>query len=102
LHQELQVLEPFGSGNPQMKFLLKNVNVYEARAFGLSGTHITCKLQQNGYKLKCNSFGNAVKNPCDILINNPKNVSILGSMSLSFWNGREYFEFLAEDVMNEK
>ncbi len=99
-YEEMSILQPFGSGNPQMKFVIKNVNVKQARAFGVNGAHLTCRLHdQNGYSIKCNSFGNAVKNSCDILISNPKNVSVFGSISLNFWNGNEYLEFLAEDVM---
>jgi len=67
-YEEMSILQPFGSGNPQMKFVIKNVNVKQARAFGVNGAHLTCRLHdQNGYSIKCNSFGNAVKNSCDIL-----------------------------------
>ena len=99
LYEELSILEPFGSGNPGMKLLLQNVNILEAKNFGKTANHLTCKVQQNGYKIKCNAFGNAVKNPCEIIIKNPKNVSILGSISLNFWSGKTYYEFLAEDIM---
>ena len=100
-YEEMSILQPFGSGNSQMKFVIKNVSVKQARAFGLSGTHLTCRLIKDGQSIKCNAFGNAVKNQCDILINNPRNVSVFGSISMNFWNGNEYLEFLAEDVMVE-
>ncbi len=100
-YEEMSILQPFGSGNSQMKFIIRNASVKQARAFGLNGAHLTCRLIKDGKSIKCNAFGNAVKNQCDILINNPRNISVLGSISMNFWNGNEYLEFLAEDVMVE-
>lgn len=100
-YDELDILKPFGSGNPHMKFIIENVNVYEARSFGQN--HITCKIKHhkkeiNQY-LKCNAFGNAIRNPNAILLDNPKNISILGSMQTNQWNGNEYVEFLIDDIL---
>jgi single-stranded-DNA-specific exonuclease len=100
-YEELEILKPFGQGNPYMKFVIENVNIYDARNFGQN--HITCKIRHHNREisqyLKCNAFGNAIRNPNSILLDNPKNVSILGSMQINQWNGNEYIEFLIDDVL---
>lgn len=101
LHEELSILQPFGQGNPHMKFVIENINVYDAKSFGKN--HITCKIRHNNTAisqyLKCNAFGNAIRNANSVLLDNPKNISILGSIQLNQWNGNEYVEFLVDDVL---
>jgi single-stranded-DNA-specific exonuclease len=99
-YEELNILKPFGQGNSQMKFIIENVNVYDAKNFGQN--HITCKIRHNSKSfnqyLKCNAFGNAIRNSNSILLDNPKNISILGSIQRNQWNGNEYIEFLIDDI----
>ena len=100
-HDELDILKPFGQGNSHMKFIIENVNVYDAKNFGQN--HITCKIRHNNSAisqyLKCNAFGNAIRNPNATLLDNPKNIAILGSIQVNQWNGNEYIEFLVDDVL---
>ena len=96
-----EILKPFGQGNSHLKYVIENVNVYDASSFGQN--HVTCKIRHNNRPstqyLKCNAFGNAIRNPNSILLDNPRNISILGSIQSNHWNGNEYIEFLVDDVL---
>ncbi|MCL2388792.1 MAG: single-stranded-DNA-specific exonuclease RecJ [Elusimicrobia bacterium] len=46
--KEIQILEPFGMGNPQPNFCVKNVTATEISAFGVKREHLKFKLSQNG------------------------------------------------------
>lgn len=43
-------LEPFGLGNPEPVFLLKNARVVEARTVGAQGQHLKMKIQKSNIK----------------------------------------------------
>ncbi len=100
-YDEYEILKPFGQGNSHLKYMIEDVNVYDARSFGQN--HVTCKIRHNNRPstqyLKCNAFGNAIRNPNSILLDNPRNISILGSIQSNHWNGNEYIEFLVDDVL---
>jgi single-stranded-DNA-specific exonuclease len=100
LYEGLKIVGPFGSGNPPMKFILRNLTVKNAKIFG-SGNHVSCTLVKNGASIRCVSFGNVAHNPCMRLSENPRNISILGSIKANTFNGREFFDFIAEDMMIE-
>jgi single-stranded-DNA-specific exonuclease len=38
--ETLAMLEPFGAGNPEPRFLLRNVNLQDARCVGATKTHL--------------------------------------------------------------
>ena len=103
-YEQLKILEPFGNGNPQPKFLINNIRVTDAASFS-SGKHISCKLSQEGQYLpgytksmRAISFGTAVNNSGQILLSNPRGISILGSIIFKWYKGSEYLEFLIDDV----
>lgn len=98
---QLRILAPFGPGNPEPKFVIKNVKVYNSKIF--ASKHISCLLKSNSNQeksIRALFFGNSVKNSGDILLKNPKQIDVLGSISLKNWNGREYFEFIIQDIIN--
>jgi single-stranded-DNA-specific exonuclease len=47
-YQEIQLLAPFGNGNPVPKFMSKGVEVLERRTMGNAGAHLRLKLRQGG------------------------------------------------------
>jgi single-stranded-DNA-specific exonuclease len=47
-YQEVQLLAPFGIGNPVPKFMSRGVEVLEQRTMGNTGEHLRLKLRQGG------------------------------------------------------
>lgn len=58
LVNELELLEPFGKGNPKPLFAEKNLSVISPRIFGKNRNALKCRLQdQQGYQMEAVYFG---------------------------------------------
>ena len=58
LVNELELLEPFGKGNPKPLFAEKNLSVISPRIFGKNRNVLKCRLQdQQGYQMEAVYFG---------------------------------------------
>lgn len=55
--QELEQLAPFGCGNPEPVFLLKDVQTERVRRIGSDGAHLRCELNQSGHMVPAVGFG---------------------------------------------
>ena len=79
LINDLQKLEPFGAGNPQPRFVLKQVMISYAEPIG-DGSHFRCRLQSEGissakmmaFRVTGTPFEDAIKKardqPCDVVV----------------------------------
>lgn len=86
-------LEPFGNGNPEPLFALKNVNLEDFRMLGASGSHISFKVK--GLDIKSVYFGGGsvlqsltTENSYDLLFNFSKNE----------WKGSVYPQLMIKDL----
>ena len=58
LVNELELLEPFGKGNPKPLFAEKDLRVISPRIFGKNRNVLKCRLQdQQGYQMEAVHFG---------------------------------------------
>ncbi len=57
--QLVQMLAPFGAGNPQPLFLSRGVRVVEVRPLGAGGKHLRLKLRDGGVTWSAIAFGQA-------------------------------------------
>jgi len=88
LCNELSLLEPFGQGNPEPKFLLRNVTIEAARAVGTDGRH----LQGNIVGVACIGFNLAqFAAQCS-------NIDTVAHIGLNAWNGRVVPQIVIEDA----
>lgn len=98
--KQLQMLEPFGAGNASPKLLLspvrlQRVDIVKEKHLRLNITDIAGQ-QRIGVML----FGQA-QTPLHQALNaiNPQQqISILGSLKLNSWQGREEAQFIADDI----
>lgn len=79
LIEELQQLEPFGAGNAQPRFMIKNVTLPYAEPIG-DGSHFRCRIHDEAgsgaklmaFRAKDTPFEFAIKrardNPCDVIV----------------------------------
>ncbi len=97
--QSLACLEPFGAGNPTPKFMLQNVRIAYAEAFG--NDHVRCTLlSEDGARQKAIAF-RVVQQPLGQTILKSKNrlVHVVGTLRLDTWGGRNETVVYIEDVM---
>ena len=98
----LEKLEPFGAGNPEPRFLIKNVRIMRPALVGVG--HVRCLLtSDNGGTLKAiafrvgdNEIGNAMLN-----IKGEK-FDVVGVLRHDRWNGKSEIQFIIEDLRKVK
>jgi single-stranded-DNA-specific exonuclease len=90
LARSLQFLAPFGAGNEEPVFLLRNVAIANPRIVGSDGRHLQCRIND----VKAIGFGLG-----SLLESLPQeNLDVAGSISLDTWNGREEPQIILRDM----
>lgn len=86
LVHELDMLAPFGEGNPPPVFHISNVSPYHIRRFGCDGQHLRMDLRQNRFCFESVYFcgGRSFDN-----IMRADSISLLYSPFINNWNGSE-------------
>ena len=95
-------LSPFGSGNPEPKFLLENLKV--VKSFIVGEKHIKSILTSNdGLSIKTISFNSIDGDLGQFLLTNKTNsFNIAGKLSLNEWKGEKNVEFIIDDISVNK
>ncbi|MDB1135722.1 DHHA1 domain-containing protein [Candidatus Anaplasma sp. TIGMIC] len=95
--KELQLLEPFGPGNSEPRFILRNVRIKSQSIVG--SNHVRCLIYD--------SWGVSVRGLCFkcvgtelglLLLHNNICVHLIGKVSLNQWRGNEFLQFIIDDV----
>ena len=97
-YEKINVLSPFGSGNPEPKFVIKNVRSVNSKIVGEK--HIKSVFEgSDSSTFKTITF-NCVDNELGsyLLKKNIKNFNILGKLSLNEWRGQKNVEFIIDDI----
>ena len=96
--EKINILSPFGAGNPEPRFLLKDLKVLNSKIVGEK--HIkSVLLGKDGSSIKTISFNSNSNEIGQFLLNNNKDFfSIVGKLSLNEWNGRRNVEFIIDDI----
>ena len=101
-YNKVAILSPFGSGNPEPKFIIENVKTINGAIVGEK--HVKSVLIGNdGSTIKCIAF-NAVENNIGayLLKKNNKLFNIAGKLSLNEWKGQSNVEFIIDDISVNK
>jgi len=96
--EKINLLAPFGSGNAEPKFVIKDVKLVNSRIVGEK--HIKSVLiGSDSTTLKAISF-NAVETEIAsyLLKKNIKPFDIVGKLSLNEWRGKRNVEFIIDDI----
>ncbi len=101
-YQKIDKLSPFGSGNPEPKFILENLKVLKSSVVGES--HIkSILISKDGSTIKTISFNSHDTDLGQFLLNNKSNIfNIAGKMSLNEWKGEKNVEFIIDDISVNK
>ena len=101
-YNKVNMLAPFGSGNPEPKFIIENLKTANSKIVGEK--HIKSVLiGQDGTSLKTIAF-NAVEADLGgyLLKKNNKLFNIAGKLSLNEWKGQSNVEFIIDDISVNK
>ena len=99
---EINSLSPFGSGNPEPRFVIENLKLLKSSIVG--DRHIKALLSApDGSVIKSVTF-NAVKTDLEtyLLLKNQKKINIVGKLSLNEWKGQKNVEFIIDDISVNK
>ena len=97
-YEKINLLSPFGSGNPEPKFVIKNVRPVHSKIVGEK--HIKSVFEgSDSSTFKTITF-NSVENALGayLLKKNIKNFNILGKLSLNEWRRQRNVEFIIDDI----
>ena len=101
-YNKVAILSPFGSGNPEPKFIINDVKTIHGKIVGEK--HIKSILKgSDGSTIKCIAF-NAVENDIGAYLTkkNNKSFNIAGKLSLNEWKGQSNVEFIIDDISVNK
>jgi single-stranded-DNA-specific exonuclease len=101
-YNKVNLLAPFGSGNPEPKFIIENLKTVNSKVVGEK--HIKSVLiGQDGTSLKSIAF-NAIEADLGayLLKKNNKLFNIAGKLSLNEWKGQSNVEFIIDDISVNK
>ena len=101
-YNKVALLSPFGSGNPEPKFIIEDLKTMNGKIVGEK--HIKSVLiGKDGSSIKTIAF-NAVENDLSayLLKKNNKTFNIAGKLSLNEWKGQSNVEFIIDDISVNK
>ena len=101
-YNKIALLSPFGSGNPEPKFIIEDLKTINGKIVGEK--HVKSLLVgKDGSSFKSIAF-NALENDlCAYLLKkNSKIFNIAGKLSLNEWKGQSNVEFIIDDISVNK
>ena len=101
-YNKIELLSPFGSGNPEPKFIIENLITINGKIVG--DRHIKSILSSgDGSTIKSIAF-NAIDSDLGayLLKKNKKSFNIAGKLSLNEWRGQSNVEFIIDDISVNK
>ncbi len=97
LANALTAMEPFGEGNPQPRFLIRDVRVSHPYYMGEKKTHVRFQAVRQDQSAPCVLFRRAQEWKEKLESTDP--VSLIGSVKAQFWNGRQRVQMIIEEIL---
>jgi len=96
--KQFKSAEPFGSGNPEPRFIIKNALIYNSKIVGEN--HIRCDISDtSNARINGISFRSVGTSLGKELLDNNK-MHLIGKLKLSEWNGKEQVQLHIEDAIS--
>ena len=97
-YNDIKKLEPFGTGNPEPTFLLKDLKVIKATI--LNNKHISLVLKsKTGFSIKSISFDSVNNKVGEYLLNYKNNLNVLGQINENIWNNKKTLQLTIRDII---
>ena len=98
LYTDIKQLEPYGIGNPNPIFLLKDLKVIKSSI--LNDKHISVILKsKTGFSIKSISFNGINSKVGEYLLNYKGNLNVLGQINENIWNNKKTLQLTIRDVV---
>lgn len=97
LSEQLNRLAPFGPGNPQPVFVLKQAIVQQARAMGKGNEHLRLSVADSEQRLNVVAFNQATLIPA-IRKAEPGKVKLAVTLGINEWKGKRSCELMLKDI----
>ena len=98
LAEGLELLSPFGNGNPKPVFRIKNVLLRDVRHIGADGKHVRFTVHERSRYLNCVLFNKAEK--LSGVLTDGERHDIIGSVESQVWQGQKRLQFIAENIID--
>ena len=97
-YNDIKRLEPFGTGNPNPTFLIKDLKIIKVNI--LKNNHLSIILKSKvGYSIK-SIFFNSINNKVGkYLLNYKKTFNVLGQISENIWNNKKTLQLNIQDLI---
>ena len=101
-YEKVNILSPFGSGNPEPRFIIENLKTINGKVVG--NNHIKSVLiSSEGTSFKTIAFNASDTNLSSYLLQKSNNTfNIAGKLSLNEWKGQKNVEFIIDDISVNK
>ena len=101
-YNKIEILSPFGSGNPEPKFVIEDLKTINGKIVGEK--HIkSILIGKDGTSIKSIAFNAIDKDLGSFLLKkNNKTFNIAGKLSLNEWKGQSNVEFIIDDISVNK
>ena len=97
-YADIKKLEPFGTGNPEPTFFLKDLKVI--KTIILNNKHISLILKsKTGFSIKAISFNSVDNKVGEYLLNYKNDLNVLGHINENFWNNKKTLQLTIRDVI---
>ena len=97
-YQNIEVLSPFGTGNPEPKFLIEDLKLANSNI--VANRHIKAVFYSKSNDvvktIAFNSIGTALESY--LVKNNKNSMNIAGTLISNSWNGKNNIEFVINDI----
>ena len=99
---EINMLSPFGSGNPEPRFVIEDLQLLKSSIVGEK--HIKSLLTAKDGSVVNSVTFNALKTDLEthLLSKNRNKINIFGKLSLNEWKGKKNVEFIIDDISVNK
>lgn len=98
LADELNLLSPFGNGNPKPKFRISGVALRDVRYMGNEGKHARFTIHENDRYLTCVLFNKAAE--CSDILSDGLRHDVIGYMETQIWQGQKRMQFIVENIID--
>lgn len=98
----ISLLEPYGVGNPEPQFLIKNAVVSEKRLIGSADNHLKLKLDDPNTPLRENISTDAIafkKGHLDSQLKTGDEIDIIATLSLNTWGNRTTPQLVVKEII---
>ena len=97
-YEDISKLEPYGSGNPNPTFLIKDLRVIKLSV--LNNRHLSLILKSKiGFSIKSICFNSINNKVGEYLINYKKTFNVLGQINENNWNNKKVLQLTIQDLI---